>query len=559
MNPSAAHKGSSFVAVVRYVTHDIGAESAERVGLVEVLNMRTDDPEKAAKVMAWTALHAGELKAAAGTKATGRKTERPVYHFSLNWEPGASPTAAHMVDTAKAALAALGYERHEAVLATHTDKDHAHIHVVVNRIDPETGKTHNPKDDYEALQRWAYDYEKAHGRVVCLERALKYERDPALKAEYQQRLAAEAEAGQQRDSKSRPEWEAERDATHPKSQRYQELKATFVARARELARAGRKAATRRATEWEELRTRQADERAALATKHQAAFQLRRAFARTAKPEAGYSWKAFQADRTQLRKQQTQETAALKAQIKAKDAPAVAAFKDGQKAAWREFYRYERTEGRGKLVKNVAIVAATPVSRQGVQHRDHLARLFNATVTQGDREQQFGALLAAEKQAFYAGLAGQNAPSLTALKTTHEGQFKALQGRLAQARAAGKERTEQSEARRVVHRAEYAALRRDHRAQRDELSLRHGEEIGAQRQAWATLNSDRASAWDSYKQARAAQQAAAEKTPEKSRDSGDLYSNRQVTGRDYAQTRPTSGRDGGSRGDTGRQIAYKRSS
>ena len=58
MNPSAASKGSFFVGAVGYITHDVGKESSERVTFTEVLNMRTSDPEKAAKVMAWTAMHA---------------------------------------------------------------------------------------------------------------------------------------------------------------------------------------------------------------------------------------------------------------------------------------------------------------------------------------------------------------------------------------------------------------------------------------------------------------------------------------------------------------------
>jgi hypothetical protein len=101
MNPSAASKGNSFAGAVGYITHDVGKDSTERVTFTEVLNMRTNDPEKAAKVMAWTALHATQLKEAAGLKATGRKSEKPVYHFSLNWEPGENVPHQEMVATVR--------------------------------------------------------------------------------------------------------------------------------------------------------------------------------------------------------------------------------------------------------------------------------------------------------------------------------------------------------------------------------------------------------------------------------------------------------------------------
>ena len=117
MNPAAATKGKSFAGVVAYITHDIGKSSDDRVEFTHTINMRTNDPEKAAKVMAWTTLHAPQLKEAAGIKATGKKSKDPVYHFSLNWEPGENPAHEHMVETAKSALAVLGFEGHEAVFA----------------------------------------------------------------------------------------------------------------------------------------------------------------------------------------------------------------------------------------------------------------------------------------------------------------------------------------------------------------------------------------------------------------------------------------------------------
>ena len=48
-------------------------------------------------------------------------------------------------------LTAVGLEKARAVFVTHNDTDHAHIHVVASRIDPETGKT--LRVDYDQAER----------------------------------------------------------------------------------------------------------------------------------------------------------------------------------------------------------------------------------------------------------------------------------------------------------------------------------------------------------------------------------------------------------------------
>jgi hypothetical protein len=497
MNPSAASKGTSFAGAVGYITHDVGKSSTERVDFTEVLNMRTNDPEKAAKVMAWTAFHAAQLKEAAGLKTTGRKTENPVYHFSLNWEPGEKVSHQDMVDAAKSALTALGYQNHEAVLAVHRDKPHQHIHVVVNRIHPETGKTHNPNNDYEALQRWAYQYEKDRGRVVCLDRAIKYETDKSLKAEYTKRLAVELESGKTRESKPRPQWEAEKDATHPKSKAYQELKSNMAARVRDLAKAGRDAATRRAQEWEALNTRHAAEKAALLAKQSSAFKNRRSFDQ-AVGVAPYSWKDYQADRSALKKKHAASAQTMRAQLKALDAPAVNRFKEAQKGAWRAFYRLERAEDRGQLDKALKVVTATPVGKQGPEYRDHLARLFNAKVEAGTRKVEFGQVLDTQKKAFYGGLTQKNAPVLAILAEGQAAELIAIRQRFEQSRVAQKSKAATVTTARDTAKQERADLAKRHRSERAATKAKHAEDTADIQKSWAALNADRAKAWDSYR-------------------------------------------------------------
>lgn len=558
MNPSAASKGNSFAGAVGYITHDVGKNSTERVTFTEVLNMRTNDPEKAAKVMAWTALHATQLKEVAGLKATGRKSENPVYHFSLNWEPGETVPHQEMVATAKSALAALGYENHEAVLAVHTDKPHQHIHVVVNRINPETGKTHNPNNDYEALQRWAYQYEKDRGRVVCLDRAIKYEKEKSLKAEYTRRLSAELDTGKVRESKPRPQWQAEKEATHPKSKVYLEVKANFADRVRALAKSGRDTAARHSKEWDELKARHEVEKLALQAKQREAFKNRRRFNQASGVEP-YSWKSYQADRAVLKKQHLAATQKLRSELKAKDAPEVERFKGGQTAAWREFFRLEKAADRGQLDKALKAVTATPVGAQGHEHRDHLARLFNSKVEAGTRKVEFGVVLDTQRRDFFRGLTQRNAPVLVAHKEGQDAQLIGLRNRFDQAREAQKFRAVSITTSREATAQERAELYSRQRSERAATKARHATDTEGQQQAWADLNKTRTEAWDTYKVMRVRQAGAIKqgKTPERSSDHDrgtltDYANSRSVQGRDYGRE----GDAGPTTGDTGRTITRK---
>ena len=70
----------------------------------------------------------------------GRKLEKPVCHYSLNWAPDEEPDRQEMSRAVDESLKALGLEKHQALIVAHNDKAHRHVHVIVNRVDLETGK-----------------------------------------------------------------------------------------------------------------------------------------------------------------------------------------------------------------------------------------------------------------------------------------------------------------------------------------------------------------------------------------------------------------------------------
>jgi len=89
------------------------------------------------------------------------------YHLVVSWHENEHPTPEQAFAAGRHALAALGMESHQYVMAVHGDTANAHLHVAVNRVDPETYRAVSPFRDYikldramreiELEQRWSHD------------------------------------------------------------------------------------------------------------------------------------------------------------------------------------------------------------------------------------------------------------------------------------------------------------------------------------------------------------------------------------------------------------------
>lgn len=170
MVPKVAGKGRSFKGAGLYYLHDKKALTSERVAFAQTVNLPTADPEKAMGWMAHTALRQAEIKAAAGGVAKGRKLRDPVYAYSLSWSPDEQPTREQMLAAGMETLKRLGLDGHEAVLIAHKDEPHPHLHVIVNRVNPETGIAAKLSNDHLTLSTWAEEYERAQGKILCEQR-----------------------------------------------------------------------------------------------------------------------------------------------------------------------------------------------------------------------------------------------------------------------------------------------------------------------------------------------------------------------------------------------------
>ena len=162
MIPRLHKRGTSFKGVCKYILHDAGKDTNDRVLWAETQNV-ISRPQDAWFEMFATARDQAVLKQQAGQDARGRKNTKPVLHYTLSWDESDQPSPEHMRSTALSSLKALKLDQHQALLAAHSDKDHLHVHIVVNTIHPETGMTAPLKYTKEALSRWAEAYERENG------------------------------------------------------------------------------------------------------------------------------------------------------------------------------------------------------------------------------------------------------------------------------------------------------------------------------------------------------------------------------------------------------------
>jgi Relaxase/Mobilisation nuclease domain len=191
-----------------------GVQTNTRVGFTATRNLPTEDPHKALRCMQWLAANAQNVRqaaVAASAKAAGmsyadyvraanpyrgRKGQKPLYSVSIAWHPSKNkkPTQAHMLAAADEVLKTLGMQDRQALIIEHKDTKHPHVHLIVNRVSPETGLYAKVGNDRLTLSRWAMDYERRTGLVLCLERVENWKRRDAGRIDKAERRKTDPQA-----------------------------------------------------------------------------------------------------------------------------------------------------------------------------------------------------------------------------------------------------------------------------------------------------------------------------------------------------------------------------
>jgi hypothetical protein len=142
--------GRRFAALARYLLHGRSGEESERVAWTAGRHLGLDDPELAAVLMQATA-------------DQNVRVEAPVYHLTLSFDPQDAVTQAQMEAAVDRVLADLGLTDHQALLVAHQDRAHPHVHVMVNRVHPETATAWERWQDRPRIEHTLRELERELG------------------------------------------------------------------------------------------------------------------------------------------------------------------------------------------------------------------------------------------------------------------------------------------------------------------------------------------------------------------------------------------------------------
>ena len=142
--------GRSFNALAKYLEAGRSGQEFDRVAWIAARNLPTQDPELAAKIMRATAAEHTRLR-------------QPVYHLALSFDPHDAVDRATMERVADRVLAALQLEGYQVLIVAHRDREHSHMHLLVNRVHPETSQVWDRWKDYLVIQQVLREEEQALG------------------------------------------------------------------------------------------------------------------------------------------------------------------------------------------------------------------------------------------------------------------------------------------------------------------------------------------------------------------------------------------------------------
>ncbi|MBT3072027.1 relaxase/mobilization nuclease domain-containing protein [Rhodomicrobium sp. Az07] len=128
-----------------------GQEGAGRVGTVRVTNCMSEAPDLA-------------IKEILVTQALNKRSRSDrTYHLVVSFEPGETPTPAQLEDIENELCAAAGLGRHQRISALHLDRAHLHLHIAINKIDPDSLRCVEPYYDKRKLMAACVSLELKHG------------------------------------------------------------------------------------------------------------------------------------------------------------------------------------------------------------------------------------------------------------------------------------------------------------------------------------------------------------------------------------------------------------
>ena len=151
---------AAFKSSALYLAGRTNGLSTDRVAWMEARNLETTDPLAASAIMEATA-------------AQNLRCKKPVYHFVLSFDPkdarrGKLPPEV-LREIAGEAIERMGLTEHQMLVYAHKDTKHPHMHFLINRVHPTTGKAFDRHNDGRRLTELC--------REIARERELNIPRD----------------------------------------------------------------------------------------------------------------------------------------------------------------------------------------------------------------------------------------------------------------------------------------------------------------------------------------------------------------------------------------------
>lgn len=151
---------AAFKSSALYLAGRTKGLSTDRVAWMEARNLETTDPLAASAIMEATA-------------AQNLRCKKPVYHFVLTFDPkdaklGKVPPEV-LREIAGEAVERMGLTEHQMLIYAHKDTRHPHMHFLINRVHPVTGKAFDRHNDGLRLTELC--------RQIARERGLNIPRD----------------------------------------------------------------------------------------------------------------------------------------------------------------------------------------------------------------------------------------------------------------------------------------------------------------------------------------------------------------------------------------------
>ncbi len=91
------------------------------------------------------------------------RVQSPVLHASVSWAPEDDPTREQMQEVADGLLDTLGMKDHQAIYVAHADEDYAHLHIMANRVHPQTRKAAKTYMSWFRIEKYLRHAERKMG------------------------------------------------------------------------------------------------------------------------------------------------------------------------------------------------------------------------------------------------------------------------------------------------------------------------------------------------------------------------------------------------------------